>query len=293
MGLEKFCGCFTAIVTPFKNNKVDFGALIDLVSWQIESGIHGLVPCGSTGEAATMTQSERLEVVSAVVKTANGKVPVIAGASSNHTAEAIESAKAFEDLGVDAVMLCAPYYNKPTQSGMIRHFESVASFLSGPMVLYNVPGRTASSIETQTVLELSKISNIIGIKEASGKVENIVGILAGKSDFIVFSGEDSLYYPLLAVGAKGLISVTANVAPAKMAAVYDAWKSGNINLAKDRYYELWPLFGAMFMESNPIPVKAALAMMDRISPELRLPMTQITEANRPRLEAMLKNAGVL
>jgi len=251
------------------------------------------VPCGSTGEAATLGDEERRGIVRAVVEAASGAVPVIAGTGTNSTDSSIKrSLEACED-GVDAVMLVAPYYNKPTQDGMIQHFSAVAQAVDLPVILYNVPGRTASSIAPATVLKLAEIDNIIGIKEASGSVENSMCILSARPDFTVLSGEDGLYLPLLAVGAHGLISVTSNVMPARMAAIYDAWTEGRRDDAKDLFHKMWPVIQAMFFETNPIPVKAALGLLGKIDPAMRLPLTPMTGANLARLEDVLRQAGFL
>ncbi len=290
---ERFKGCMTALVTPFGPEGVDYAALRRLVVEQIEAGIDGLVPCGSTGEAATLGDEERRGIVRAVVEAASGAVPVIAGTGTNSTDSSIKrSLEACED-GVDAVMLVAPYYNKPTQDGMIQHFSAVAQAVDLPVILYNVPGRTASSIAPATVLKLAEIDNIIGIKEASGSVENSMCILSARPDFTVLSGEDGLYLPLLAVGAHGLISVTSNVMPARMAAIYDAWTEGRRDDAKDLFHKMWPVIQAMFFETNPIPVKAALGLLGKIDPAMRLPLTPMTGANLARLEDVLRQAGFL
>ena len=293
MNKWNFNGCMTALATPFKNGKPDQGALADLVAFQLDAGIDGLVPCGSTGEAATLTLDERLDVIGTVVEKTGGKVPVIAGTGTNNTAESVHNSKLAADAGVDAVMLVVPYYNKPTQQGMIRHFETIAAAIDLPVILYNVPGRTGSSLLPSTVVELSGIDNIVAVKEASGNVSNTVSILNQAPDFTVLSGDDPLYLPLLSVGAKGLISVAANVAPKPMADLYDAWVDGNADEARKIFYAMWPLFTALFCETNPIPLKAALWLMGKIDPELRLPLTPITDENLVRLKSALIDAGIL
>jgi 4-hydroxy-tetrahydrodipicolinate synthase len=290
---EHFAGCMTALVTPFGPDGVDYAALRRLVAEQIEAGIDGLVPCGSTGEAATLNDEERRGIVRAVVEAASGAVPVIAGTGTNCTDSSIKRSLEAREDGVDAVMLVAPYYNKPTQDGMIQHFSAVAQAVDLPVILYNVPGRTASSIAPATVLKLAEIDNIVGIKEASGSINNSMHILSVRPDFTVLSGEDGLFLPLLAVGAHGLISVTSNVMPARMAAIYDAWIEGRRDDAKDLFHKMWPVIDAMFFETNPIPAKAALGLLGKIDPAMRLPLTPMTGANLARLEAVLRQAGFL
>lgn len=293
MDKERFTGCMTALVTPFNDEGVDHEALAGLVRFQIEAGINGLVPCGSTGEAATMSTQERRDAIRTVVKTADGRVPVIAGTGSNNTAEAIVNSKNAQEDGVDAVMLVAPYYNKPPQGGLVHHFAAIANEVDIPVILYNVPGRTGVSIAPETVLELSKIDNIIAVKEASGMIENTVAILQGEPDLHVLSGDDPLYLPLLAVGARGLISVVSNIMPEKMVAIYDAWTDGRVDEARQLFYDMWPVMGAMFYETNPIPVKAALGLMGKIDPRLRLPLIKMNEVNLARLRAVVRWAGVI
>ncbi len=290
---KDFKGCMTAIVTPFTENGVDYDALKKLVREQIDAGIDGLVPCGSTGEAATLNDEERRAVVRAVVEAAGGAVPVIAGTGTNCTATSIARSLEAQEDGADAVMLAAPYYNKPTQGGMIAHFTAVAKAVDAPVILYNVPGRTASSIATDTVLKLAEVDNIIGIKEASGDVGNSVSILKARPDFTVLSGEDFLYLPLLSVGASGLISVASNVMPATMASIYDAWTEGRAGDARENFYKMWPVFQSMFFETNPIPVKAALGLQGKIDSLMRLPLTPMTPANLERLKKVLEQAKAI
>jgi 4-hydroxy-tetrahydrodipicolinate synthase len=286
-------GVMTALVTPFKNDKVDTDALTALVHGQIEAGINALVPCGSTGEAATMSADERLLTIETVVKAAGGRVPVVSGTSNNNTAESVEFTKKACDAGTDAVMLVAPAYNKPTQAGMILHFEAIANAVNVPVVLYNIPGRAAVSIDPETVVRLSQVDNIVAVKEASGKISNTVEILRGNPDFTVLSGDDLLFLPLLSVGAKGLVSVVSNVMPAAMVQMYNAWVAGKLDEAMRMFYEMWPVFGSMFYETNPIPAKAALGMMGKIDPTPRMPLTPITEASKKRLAEVLRKAGVI
>ena len=295
MDLARLKGCITALVTPFTaQGEVDFDALSALVRYQIDNDIHGLVPCGSTGEAATMTETERFEAIRLVVEQSGGRVPVIAGTGTNGTKSTIANSLQALEAGADAVLVVAPYYNKPTQEGMYLHFSTIAKAIApAPVVLYNVPGRTASNLTPETVLRLTEIENIVALKEASGGLNNTMEILAVRPDFRVFSGEDGLYFPMLAVGAAGLISVTSNVDPKRMAEIFDAFESGNTAAAKDLFYKLWPLFGAMFYETNPIPVKAALGLMGKIHPTPRLPLTDMTPGALTRLDAVLKEVGLV
>ena len=293
MANDVFSGCMTALVTPFTKSGIDIKALEELVDFQIQSGIDGLVPCGSTGEAATLTIDERRQVVKTTIKAAKGQVPVIVGTGTNNTATTIELSKMAEDQGADAVLVVAPFYNKPTQEGLFRHFEAVANSVKIPVVLYDVPGRTGISLNPQTVIRLSEIDNIIALKDASGNVENAIEILRQCPDFIILSGDDCLYIPFLSIGAKGLISVTSNIMPAKMANIYTDWTSEEYAEAKRLFYEMWPVFKSMFYETNPIPVKGALGLMNKIDPTPRLPLLPITDKNKKRLKAVLEQAGVI
>lgn len=293
MNIPQIAGCFTALITPFTDSGIDKAALESLIEEQLEAGIHGLVPCGSTGEAATMTEDERISVIDTTIKKVAGRVPVIAGTGSNCTAESIRFSKMARDKGADAVMLVVPYYNKPTQDGIFKHFETIAKEVNVPVVVYNVPGRTASSIHPKTVRKLCEVENIVAIKEASGKVENTIDILSDCPDMIVLSGDDCLFLPLLSIGATGLISVASNVIPKPIATIYNAFADGQYNQARKLFYDAWPIFKAMFYETNPIPVKAALGLMGKIDPRTRLPLTPMNREHLEELKNTLAAAGVI
>lgn len=284
-----------ALVTPFKNGKVDEPALRNLVDWQIAQGTDVIVPCGTTGESATLNYEEherviRIVIEQAALRQAQGRrVKVLAGTGSNCTDEAIQMTRHAEKNGADGSLQVTPYYNKPTQEGLYRHFKAIAEAVDIPLILYNVPGRTSVNMLPETVARCAKIPNIIGIKEASGNLEQIKKVveLCG-DDFTVLSGEDAQNYPILELGGRGAISVTANVAPGKLARMWDAFVAGKKEAAKQIHEELIPLHQAMFYETNPIPVKTALALMGKCSGELRLPLCEMGRENRERLVKVLK-----
>lgn len=289
-----FTGSYVAIVTPFKDGKVDEKALGDLIEWQIECGTNGIVPCGSTGESATLTHEEHDRVIALTVEVARRRVPVIAGTGSNATHEAIRLTQHAKSAGADAALLVTPYYNKPTQEGLFRHYEAIARAVDLPLVLYNIPGRSVVNMTPQTVARLSKITNIVGIKEASGNLSQMSDVIAGCGDrFVVLSGDDALTLPLMAIGGKGVISVTANVAPAETADMVNAALKGDWDRARRAHYRLLPLSNAMFLETNPIPVKAALAMMGRCADELRLPLVPMSEGPRAQLRQAVAQFGLV
>lgn len=290
-----FQGAMVAIVTPFKNGQVDEGTFRELIEFQIANGTHGVVPCGTTGESATLSFQEHERVVEIAVEQVNKRVPVVAGTGSNNTDEAIRLTKHAKKAGADGALLISPYYNKPTQEGLYRHFEKVAKAVDIPLVPYNIPGRTAVNIDPDTVARLAKIDNIVAIKEASGSMKQITDIIAKcGDDLVVLSGEDFLTFPLLCVGGKGVISVVSNIAPADMAGMCDLFLGGNFEAAQKLFYRLLPLCHALFYETNPAPAKAALAMMKKIpSDELRLPLAPMSEANRERLRKDLKAYGLI
>lgn len=284
-----FEGSMVALVTPFKNGKVDEDALRRLIDFHVASGTSVLVPCGTTGESATLTHEEHDAVIRLTVLHASKRVKVLAGAGSNSTAEALRLHQNAARVGADGALHITPYYNKPTQSGLYAHFRAIAESSELPVVLYNVPGRTGVNLLPETVLRLAQIKTVVGIKEASGVLDQASEIMAGApADFGLYSGEDSLSFALYALGAKGVISVTANVAPAEMAAQYDAIKRGDFSAARDIHYKLFALHKALFLETNPIPVKAALSLMGLIEEEYRLPLTAISPQNRERLKDVLK-----
>lgn len=288
-------GAIVAIVTPFRNNAVDEAGFRNLIEFQIENGTNGIVPCGTTGESATLSHAEHKKVIEIAVEQTAGRVPVIAGTGSNNTEESIMLTRHAKQAGADAVLMISPYYNKPTQEGIYRHFEKVAKEVDIPIIVYNIPGRTASNIEPATLARLSRIDNIVGVKEASGSMKQITDIVAACGDgFIVMSGEDYLTFPLMCVGGKGVISVASNVAPAQMANLCNLFFQDRISEARALYYELLPLLHGLFVETNPTPVKTALAMMKKIeSEEVRLPLVPLSGENRERLRKLLEQQGLL
>ncbi|OGR74040.1 MAG: 4-hydroxy-tetrahydrodipicolinate synthase [Elusimicrobia bacterium GWD2_63_28] len=290
----KLKGCFTAIVTPFKNGKVDFESLRKVVKFQVEGGVSGLVPCGSTGEAATLAPEEYLAVIKAVVAAAKGKVPVVPGVGTNSTEKSAAMVKKVSALGVDGLLAIVPYYNKPTQDGMTLHFSELAKATRLPIVLYNIPGRTGVNMLPATALGLRrKFSNIIGIKEASGSLDQVSEIVNGADeDFAVMSGDDSLTLPMMSVGARGVISVTSNVAPAEMQRMCELFLKGDTVGAAAVHHNLFLLEKSLFTETNPIPVKYAASLLGLCLPEPRLPLTPLTEKNREALKKALTAAGI-
>jgi 4-hydroxy-tetrahydrodipicolinate synthase len=290
-----FKGSMVPIVTPFKRGKIDEKALSRLVEWQIKEGTHAIVPCGTTGESATLDYEEHYRVIEITVEAAKGKVPVIAGTGANSTDEAIMITRKAQKLGADAALLVAPYYNKPTQEGLYLHYKAIAEAVKGlPLILYNVPGRTAVNILPETVARLAEIENIVGIKEATGDMKQVSKLMRLCGDRItVLSGDDFTTFPLYALGGKGTISVTANIAPKECAAMWNAWEAGDLKKARRLHYWLEPLNYAMFLETNPIPVKTALAMMGRIKEEFRLPLSEMSDDNRGKLKKTLKNSKLI
>jgi 4-hydroxy-tetrahydrodipicolinate synthase len=283
-----FEGTTVAIVTPFKNGKLDRKALKGLVEFQIKNGTKAIVPCGTTGEASTLSYEEHEAVIDIVIETAKGRVPVIAGTGSNNTSEAIELTKYAKKAGADASLVVTPYYNKPTQEGLYRHYRTLAEAVDLPMVLYNVPGRTGVNLLPATVARLAEVKNIVAVKEASGNLGQVCEILrAVPKDFTVLSGDDGLFLPMLSLGAKGVISVASNVAPRLMTDLYEAWVAGEAKKAADIHMKLWPLLDVLFVETNPIPVKTAVAMMGLISEEFRLPLCPMGADNRKKLAKVL------
>jgi 4-hydroxy-tetrahydrodipicolinate synthase len=284
-----------AIVTPFKNGQLDEQAFRDLIEFQLANGTHAIVPCGTTGESATLSYEEHERVVEIAVEQVNKRVPVIAGTGSNNTTEAIRLTRHAKSAGADAVLMISPYYNKPTQEGLYQHYKAVAQAVDVPIIMYNIPGRTAVNMEPDTIARLAKIDNIVGIKEASGSMKQITDIVARcGDDFTVVSGEDYLTFPLMCVGGKGVISVVSNIAPRDMADLCDRFLEGKFAEAQKLYYRLLPLCHVLFCETNPAPVKAALAMMKKIeSDEVRLPLASMAPANRLRLKGELEAYGLL
>ena len=289
-----FEGILTALVTPFRDGEIDEDALRELVDFQIKSGVQGLVPCGSTGESATCSHEEHRRVVEIVVAAAKDQVHVVAGTGSNSTREAIELTRHAKEAGAHGALLISPYYNKPTQQGIHDHYAAVASETKLPVLVYNIPGRTGSNIEPATLARLARHPYVVGVKEACGDIDQIAHVIASApGDFDVLSGDDAMTLPMLALGGKGCISTSSNVAPGQMRDLYEAFQCRDIDQARKIHFELLPLFDALFCETNPIPVKAALEMMGRIGPEIRLPLTPLTEDNRVALRRTLSDLGFL
>ncbi|HUO60436.1 MAG TPA: 4-hydroxy-tetrahydrodipicolinate synthase [Candidatus Acidoferrales bacterium] len=289
-------GCGTAIVTPFRNDgSVDEAALRSLVAWQVESKIDFLVPCGTTGETPTLSREEWLRVVEITIEVVAGRVPIVAGATSNCTAEAVEKAKTVAAIpGVDAILTASPYYNKPTQEGQYQHFRAIAQAVDKPLVIYNVPGRTGVNVEPATLARLAEIPNIRAVKEASGSVNQIADVINAVPDgFAVLSGDDAMTLPVIALGGVGVISVASNEIPKEMAELTRAALSGDWTTARKLNQKFLALMQANFIESNPMPVKAALAMMGRIEENYRLPMVRMKAETRAKLEKVMQKCGLL
>ena len=289
-----YAGSFVALITPFRDGKVDEAKLRELVEWQMANGTDGIVPVGTTGEAVTLSDEEYVRVVQVVVETAARRVPIIAGTGTNDTAKVIKHNRQVKEAGADAVLVVTPYYNKPTQEGLYRHYEAIAARTDLPVVMYNVPTRTSVNMLPETVARLAKIDNIVGIKEASGSMDQVSAIIASCGpDFDVLSGDDSLTLPIMALGGKGIISVVANVAPQPVAELTHAFLGGDLARARDLHYRLFDLGRAMFIETNPIPVKTAAGMLGLCSDELRLPLCPMGEANIAKLRQALVAFGLL
>jgi 4-hydroxy-tetrahydrodipicolinate synthase len=288
-------GSIVAIVTPFRDGKIDEDALKNLIEFQIENGTHGIVPCGTTGESPTLSHEEHEYLIELTVKTANKRVPVIAGTGSNSTKEAIRLTRFAKEIGADAALVVVPYYNKPTQEGLYLHFKQIASQVDIPIILYNIPGRSGVNMTPQTIARLAAdFKNIIGVKEAAGSIPQASKILQlCGMDFLVLSGEDALNFPLLTIGARGFISVTANIAPKDVSNLYNLYASGEFEKARDLHYKLLPLNEALFIETNPIPIKAALSMMDLIKYEYRLPLSEMAQDNYDELKKVLLDYGLI
>lgn len=288
-----FQGSIVALVTPFKQGELDEKAIRNLVEFHISEGTDAIVPCGTTGESATLSHEEHCRVIEIVIDQAKKRVPVIAGAGSNSTKEAIFLTEHAKKSGADAVLSITPYYNKPTQEGLFQHFKTIAEHVDIPMVLYNVPGRTGVNMLPETVVRLSKIKNIVGVKEASGSLDQAGAIIQHTDDsFDVISGEDSLTFPMMAMGAKGVISVVANVAPKKMAQMCKAVLNNNMLEARKLHYELIDLSKAVFYETNPIPAKKAVYLMGLMENEIRLPLVEMTKENTEKLKKVMEKLGI-
>ena len=292
---RSFQGSMVAMVTPFRDGEVDETKLRELVEFHVKHGTDGVVPCGTTGESPTLSHAEHKRVVEVVIEAAAGRIPVIAGTGSNSTAEAIDMTVHAATAGADAALLVSPYYNKPTQQGLYEHFRAIAQAAPAlPLIVYNIQGRTAVNVETDTLKRLSEIPNIVGVKEASGSLDQMTSVvLACGPDFSVVSGDDSLTLPLMAVGGRGVISVVANFLPKEVAEMTHAALDGDWKRARELHWKLFPICRAMFVETNPIPVKEAMAMLGMIRAEWRLPMCPMSDTNRERLRKVLAQAGIL
>jgi len=289
-----FSGCMVALVTPFKGNKVDWESLEGLVEFHIENGIHGIVPCGTTGESATLTHQEHNEVVEAVVKYVKKRVAVIAGTGSNSTQEAIDFTRSAEKAGADGALMISPYYNRPTQEGIYQHYKKVASEVHIPLIIYNIPSRTGSKIEPETLARLAEVKNIAGVKEATGSIDQAIEVLRLCGDGLeVYSGEDSLTFSLMALGGKGVISTVANVVPREMSQLTRACFEGDWEKGRSIQFQLIPLIRSLFIETNPIPVKTALSLMGKCRGDLRLPMTPMAEPNVKKLKKAMSEFGLI
>ncbi len=287
-------GAITAIVTPFKKGQVDEQAYRELIEYGIKGGIHGIVPCGTTGESATLSYAEHKKVVEICIDQVKKRLPVIAGTGSNNTAEALELTKHGQQAGADYALMITPYYNKPTQEGLYQHYKTIAGETKIPIVVYNVPSRTSLNLLPETMARLAEIPNIVGVKEASGDLKQVAKILELCGDKItVLSGDDFTALPLLAIGGKGVISVISNVAPQDMAGLCNAFFQGDLEGARKLHFKMWPLMEAMFYETNPAPAKTALKMMGKITGEVRQPLCPMSPANEEKLRQVLQKYGLI
>jgi len=294
MAKRVFQGSLVALVTPFRDGKVDEATLKELVEFQIKNGTDAIVPCGTTGESPTLDHDEHNRVVDIVITAVNKRIPVVAGTGSNSTAEAISLTKHAKQAGADGALIVLPYYNKPTQKGLTEHCRAIADAVDLPLILYNIPGRTGVNMLPETVAQLADHPNIVGMKEATGNLEQMTQDIVLCGDKLSFlSGDDTLTLPLMAVGGRGIISVVANIVPRDVADMTHAFLNGDWKRARELHLKLFPLSQAMFIETNPIPVKTALAMMGKIREEFRLPLCPMTEANRKKLETALRAYGLL
>ncbi len=290
---ERLHGSLVAIVTPFRGGSIDEAALTDLIEWQIEQGTDGIVVAGTTGESPTLSHDEHDRIIDFVAKKTAGRVPVVAGTGSNATDEAVRLTRHAADVGADASLVVNPYYNRPPQEGLYRHFMAVADAADLPMLIYNIPGRTAGRVEHDTLVRLAAHDRIVGVKDATGDLPGVSRLLTEVPDFIVLSGDDLVTLPMMALGAKGVISVTANVAPAAMAALCEAANAGNFVAARKAHDALLPLMQAMTVAVNPLPVKTALALMGRVAEEFRLPLCEMAPADRQKVADALTTAGLI
>ena len=292
---QTFQGSFVAMVTPFRHGKVDEAKLRELVEFHVTNGTDGLIPCGTTGESPTLSHDEHHRVVEIVVEAARGRIRVVAGTGSYSTSDAIEMTKHAERAGAAGVLVVNPYYNKPTQEGLYRHFRAVAESVAIPILVYNIQSRTAINVETDTMARLRRdVKNIVGVKEASGSLDQMSQVIAACGpDFSVLSGDDNITLPLLAIGGSGVVSVIANIVPRETADLVHAALDGDWKRARDLHFRLFPLARAAFLETNPIPIKEAMAMAGMLEPEFRLPMCRMSDANREKLRAILKPYGLI
>lgn len=290
-----FSGSLVALITPFTNGRVDEKRLIDLIEWHISSGTHGIVPCGTTGESATLSHEEHTQVVKLVVNVVKKRVPVVAGTGSNSTAEAIRLTREAQEVGADGALMISPYYNRPTQEGIYQHYKAVAEALPGfPIVFYNIPGRTGSNIEPSTMARMAEIKNIVGVKEAAGSIDQVLNIVAACGDKLaILSGEDSLTFSMMTLGGKGVISTAANVVPKEMADLANLCLNKQWEKAAQLQIKLLPLIRVLFIETNPIPVKTALSWMGKCDLELRLPLVTMAEGNAAKLKDVLKDFALI
>lgn len=291
----KIEGAITAMVTPFTSDgKVDLNGLKENVAFQIKSGISGLVPLGTTGESPVISDSEREQIVRAVVSAAGGKVPVIVGTGTNSTEHSIELSRQAERLGADAVLVVSPYYNKPSQEGLFRHFKAIAGSIKIPVVVYNIQGRTAVNIETATLARMAQVPNIIAVKEASGNIGQMMEVLDQlPKTFSVVSGDDNLTFPLMALGGRGVISVVSNLIPRKVSDMCAAAAKGDFATARRLHFEMLPIFKAAFIETNPVPIKAAMTLAGMAAGPVRLPLCELQPSNHDKLKAVLQNLGLV
>lgn len=289
-----FEGALSAIVTPFRDGAVDETALRDLIEWQIEGGVDGIVPCGSTGESATLSHAEHEQVIRIAVQQARRRVPVVAGTGSNSTAEAIRLTAFAREVGADGALLISPYYNKPTQEGIFKHYKMIAASVDLPLIVYNIPGRTGSNILPETFARLCEVRNVVSVKEASGSMDQITDIrrLCGER-LTILSGDDSLALPIMALGGRGVIAVITNVMPREMHELAAAGLAGDFAHARELHYRMLPLMRALFAETNPIPIKYAVAQVRKCSPEVRMPLTPLSAAAAERLRSVMKELGLI
>jgi 4-hydroxy-tetrahydrodipicolinate synthase len=289
-----FSGSMVALVTPFKDGKVDWESLERLIEFHLQNGTHGIVPCGTTGESATLSHQEHDQVIRAVIKIVNRRIPVIAGTGSNSTDEAVRLTREAEKSGADGALMISPYYNRPTQEGIYQHYRKVASAVGIPIIVYNIPGRTGSKIEPETLARMAEVDNIAGVKEATGSVDQAIDVIRLCGDRLaVYSGEDSLIFSLMALGGKGVISTVANVAPRETVELTTACLLGNWEKGRELQLQLIPLIRALFIETNPIPVKTALSLMGKCGGDLRLPLTPMAEGNLKKLSQAMRDCGLI